>query len=146
MLFTSVGRGLGFDFIDDFLDDRFTAAPSAKSAPTVMRTDIRDDGTNYILDMEVPGYKKEDLKIELKDGNLTVTASPDEKADGREAGGKLIHRERYRGSCKRSFYIGEDLRQDDIRASFENGVLSLRFPKEAPKPVEEAPRYIQIDG
>ena len=89
--------------------------------------------------MELPGYKKENVRAELKDGYLTVTAAADKSASE----GKLVHQERYTGSCKRTFYVGDALRQEDIHASFDSGLLRLRVPKEAPK-VEETPKYINI--
>ena len=111
-----------------------------------MRTDIKDDGTNYHLEMELPGFKKEDIKAELKDGYLTISATHSENKDEKDANGKVLRQERYTGSCQRSFYVGEELKHEDIKAGFENGILKLQFPKEAPKPVEESPKYIQIEG
>lgn len=146
MLFTPARRNYGFHLFDDLFDDPFFTAPTAHLQNTLMRTDIKDDGTNYLLDMELPGFKKEDIQAELKDGYLTITAAHQESSDTKDNDGKLLRQERYRGSCKRSFYVGEALHQEDIRASFENGVLKLQFPKEAPKAVEEAPKYIQISG
>ena len=93
-----------------------------------------------------PGFKKEEIQAELKDGYLTICATHNDNKEQKDANGKLIRQERYTGSCKRSFYVGEDLKHEDIKASFENGILKLQFPKEAPKPVEEVPKYIQIDG
>ena len=90
----------------------------------LMRTDVRDDGSSYILDIEMPGINK----------------------DEKDKEGKVLRQERYSGSCKRSFYVGDQLKQEDVKAAFENGVLQLRFPKETPKAVEEAPGYIQIEG
>ena len=111
-----------------------------------MRTDIRDDGSSYILDIEMPGFKKEDIQAELKDGYLTIAAVHQENRDEKDKEGKILRQERYSGSCKRSFYVGETLKQEDIHAHFENGILKLMFPKDAPKAVEEAPRYIEING
>ena len=109
-----------------------------------MRTDIREKDGNYLLDVELPGYSKEDIRIELKDGYLTITAQASVESD-EQAKVSYIHRERYTGSCKRSFYVGEQLRQEDIHAAFTNGVLRLTVPKDAPKAVEEAPKYISIN-
>ena len=108
--------------------------------------DIRDDGTNYLLDIELPGFKKEDIQAELKNGYLTIAASNENSKEEKDASGKVIRQERYSGSCRRSFYVGDQLKQEDIKASFENEVLKLQFPKDAPKAVEEPPRYIQING
>ena len=111
-----------------------------------MRTDIRDDGSSYILDIEMPGFKKEDIQAELKDGYLTIAAVHQENRDEKDKEGKILRQERYSGSCKRSFYVGDQLKQEDVKAAFENGILKLQFPKEAPKAVEEVPRYIPIEG
>ncbi len=147
MLFTPARRNYELDLFDDFFNDPFFTGNSRRQPDySLMRTDIHDDGTSYHLNMELPGFKKEDIQAELKDGYLTISASHEDNKDEKDEKGKLIRQERYSGSCKRSFYVGDALKQEDIKASFENGVLSLQFPKEAPKPVEEAPRYIPIEG
>ena len=146
MLFTPSRRNYGFDVFDDFFNDPFFTTPARGNNNTLMRTDIKDDGANYLLEMELPGFKKEDIKAELKDGYLTISATHEENKDEKDANGKLLRQERYSGSCKRSFYVGEALKQEDIRAGFENGILKLQFPKEAPKQIEETPKYIQIEG
>ena len=149
MLFTPARRNYGFDLFDDFFDYPFfhnMGNMGRRPENMLMRTDVRDDGSSYILDIEMPGLRKEDIKAELKDGYLTIAAVHEENKDEKDQEGKIIRQERYSGSCKRSFYVGEQLKQEDIRAGFENGVLKLSFPKEAPKAVEEAPRYIPIEG
>ncbi len=146
MLFTPSRRHTGFDLFDDFFNDPFFNASLAQPSNTLMRTDIKDDGTNYLLDIELPGFKKEDIRAELKDGYLTIAATHDDQKEEKDAAGKVVRQERYSGSCRRSFYVGDALKQEDIKANFENGILKLMFPKEAPKAVEEAPKYIQING
>ncbi|MCI9163158.1 MAG: Hsp20/alpha crystallin family protein [Lachnospiraceae bacterium] len=146
MLFTPARRHSGFDLFDDFFNDPFFSTSVSQPANSLMRTDVRDDGTNYLLDIELPGFKKEDIQAELKNGYLTIAASQEDNKEEKDANGKILRQERYKGSCRRSFYVGDQLRQEDILASFENGVLKLQFPKETPKAVEEAPRYIQING
>lgn len=146
MLFTPSRRNYGFDLFDDFFNDPFFTAPARGNNNSLMRTDVKDDGTNYLLEMELPGFKKEDIRAELKDGYLTISATHEENKDEKDPSGKLVRQERYSGSCKRSFYVGENLKQEDIKAGFENGILKLQFPKEAPKQVEETPKYIQIEG
>ena len=136
-------RNYGLNLLDDFFNDPFFAGSSDKSDDVkklpVMRTDIRETEDQYVLEIELPGFKKENIQAELKDGYLTDTATTDKSASE----GKLVHQERYTGSCKRTFYVGDALRQEDIHASFDNGLLRLRVPKEAPK-VEETPKYINI--
>ena len=141
-------RNYGLNLFDEFFNDPFftgsrETAEEPKNLP-VMRTDIREKDGNYLLDVELPGYSKEDIRIELKDGSLTITAQASVDSD-EQAKVSYIHRERYTGSCKRSFYVGEQLRQEDIHAAFTNGVLRLTVPKDAPKAVEEAPKYISIN-
>lgn len=146
MLFTPANRTYGFDFFDDLFNTPFFSAPASRSTNTLMRTDVKDDGINYLLTMDLPGFRKEDIKAELKDGYLTISAIHEESTDEKDNDGKLVLQERYRGSCKRSFYVGDNLKQEDIKAGFENGILKLQFPKEPPKPIEEAPKYIPIEG
>ncbi len=146
MLFTPARRHSGFDLFDDFFNDPFFSNASSQPSNTLMRTDIRDDGTNYLLDIDLPGFKKEDIQAELKNGYLTIGAVREDSKEEKDTNGKVIRQERYSGSCRRSFYVGDQLKQEDIQATFENGVLKLQFPKEAPKAIEEVPRYIQING
>jgi HSP20 family protein len=127
---------------DDFFNDPFFT-DAYHNNHSLMKTDIEDNGNGYVIDMELPGYKKEDVRAELKDGYLTISAntvSENEVKDQKN----YIRRERYSGSVKRSFYVGSGLKQDDIKASFENGILKLVVPKEAPKQIEEN-HYITIE-
>ncbi len=140
-------RNYGLNLFDEFFNDPFFTgsrekADEPKNLP-IMRTDIREKDGNYLLDLELPGFSKEDIRIELKDGYLTISAQAAQESD-EQAKGTYLHRERYTGSCKRSFYVGEQIRQEDIRACFANGVLCLTVPKDAPK-VEEVPKYISIN-
>lgn len=146
MLFTPAKRNYGFDLFDDFFNDPFFTNSLTRANTNMMKTDIQDNGTDYILDIELPGYKKEDIKAELKDGYLTISAAKDETKEEKDENNKFVRKERFTGSCKRSFYVGDKMEQSDIKASFENGILKLQFPKEAPKAIEEAPTYIQIEG
>ncbi len=125
------------NLFDDFFNDPFFTN-SIQSRQTLMKTDIEDDGTNYVIDMELPGYKKEDVRAELKDGYLTVFAEMKSSKEETDEKKNFIRKERYSGSCKRSFYVGTKLRQEDIKASFDNGILKLSFPKEAPKLLDES--------
>ena len=98
------------------------------------------------LDVDLPGYKKEDIKAELKDGTLTISASTNTEKEDKDKDGKFIRRERFSGSCSRSFYVGENLDQEDIKAKFENGILKLFVPKKEAKPEIEESKYIAIEG
>ena len=112
----------------------------------LMKTDIRDVDGNYELSMELPGFQKENVKIQLKDGYLTVQAFRTEKKDEKDDNGKYIHKERYTGQCSRSFYVGKELEHEDIHAKYDNGVLTVTFPKEAKKKVPEEKKFISIEG
>ena len=103
----------------------------------------RKDG-NYLVEMELPGYAKEDIKADLKDGYLTITAHKNETKEEKDARGKCIHKERYTGTCNRRFYVGEDVTQEDIKAAFKDGVLTLQIPQEVQKQ-EEQPKLITIE-
>ena len=145
MLMPSIfGENLFDDFMDGF------AFPTAnwnyaKNTANVMKTDIKENDKGYELDFDLPGYKKEDVKAELKDGYLTISASNDNTKEEKDEDGKYIRKERYTGSVSRSFYVGKYVTEEDIHAKFENGILKLSVPKvDAPK-VEEN-KYISIEG
>ena len=125
--------GLFNDAFDDMMHDH-----------NMMKTDIREKDGNFILDMELPGFKKEDIQMELKEGYLTINASRNTNKEDKDDEGNIIHQERFSGTCTRSFYVGEDITHEDIKASFGNGELKVIVPKEAPKKVEEK-RFIPID-
>ena len=134
-------------FDDAFFSDRWTPWSGfyrTSSAPAKMNTDIRDTGNGYELDMELPGFKKEDVKVQLKDGYLTVSAEKNANNDQKDSSGNYVRRERYSGSYSRSFYVGNKVKPEDIHAKFEDGILKLAVPKEAPKQVEDK-TYIDID-
>lgn len=146
MLFTPARRNFGFDLFDDFFNDPFFSSSYSRQDSSMMKTDVKDDGVSYQLAIDLPGFKKEDIKAELKGGYLTIAASREENKDEKDETGKFVRRERYTGSCRRTFYVGDNIKQEDISAGFENGVLKIQFPKEAPKAVEAAPQYIPIEG
>ena len=136
-------RGLNTLF-DDMWNDPFFTRSYERSSSQVMRTDIHEKDGNYVVEMELPGYAKEDIKADLKDGYLTITAHKNETKEEKDAKGNCIHKERYTGTCNRSFYVGEELTQEDIKAAFTDGVLKLQFPKEVKKQ-EEQPKLITIE-
>ena len=146
MLMPSIfGESLLDDFMNDFAFPYTGKRSYGKEAASLMRTDVKDTASAYELEIELPGVKKEDLKAELKDGYLTITAQASVDSD-EQAKVSYIHRERYTGSCKRSFYVGEDVSQDDISAKFENGTLMLTVPKKEHVPQVEEKKYIAIEG
>lgn len=145
MKLVPMNNNLGFSLFDNMFDDMFKDPFFTNSSTTkLMKTDIQEKGNNYILDMDLPGYDKSDIKAQLKDGYLTITAQKNTSKEDKDEKGNYIRRERYCGKCSRSFYVGENLKEEDIKASFNNGILKLTFPKEVGKKEEEI-KYITID-
>ena len=138
-------RNNGYNLWDDFFNDPFFRNPFDSGKSSFMQTDIEDKDSCYLMSIELPGFQKEDIHVELKDGYLTISAQKNEDHDEKDEKGNFIRRERYTGSCQRSFYVGEQVRQEDINASFKDGVLSLNVPKEQPKAIEETSRFIPIE-
>ncbi len=129
-------RLFGEDLFDNFFNDDFMMRPFQQRAnvPQMMKTDVRELENAYEVDMELAGFKKEDIKLDLKDGYLTVNATRNAENNEQNDQGKLIRQERYVGTCSRSFYVG-DIKPSDIGAKYEDGVLKLTIPKEQPKAV-----------
>ena len=149
MLLPSIfGENLFDDWFDlpDFRDlDRVEKKLYGKHAAHLMKTDVHEQEDHYEVDMDLPGFKKEEISLELNNGYLTVSAAKGLDKDENDKKGKLIRQERYAGSMQRSFYVGENLTEEDIKASFKHGVLSLTIPKkEAPKLPEK--KRIMIEG
>ena len=136
----------GFPFYDDKADKKVEKKLYGRHAQNLMKTDIKDVDGNYELSMDLPGFHKEDVKIQLKEGYLTIQASRTENKDEKDNNGKYVHRERYTGQCSRSFYVGKELEHEDIHAKYDNGVLTVTFPKEAKKKVPEEKKFISIEG
>ena len=116
-----------------------------KNVSRLMKTDVRETEKTYELDIDLPGFKKDEIQIELKDGYLTVSAAKGLDKDEEDKKGKYIRKERYAGAMQRSFYVGENLTQEDIKAKYENGILRLSVPKKEAKPVETK-KTIAIEG
>ena len=114
-----------------------------QNAKNLMQTDIKEFDNGFELIMDLPGFKKEEVQAALEKGYLTVTATKGVEEE-ENSGGKYIRRERYTGSCQRSFYVGEGVKQEDLKAAFNNGILTVAVPKEVQKPVEEK-QYITIE-
>lgn len=111
-----------------------------------MKTDIKDTEDGYELSMELPGFSKEDISAQLRDGYLTISAAKNEVKDEKDKEGNYIRKERYSGKCSRSFYVGKELKQEDIRAKFDNGKLVLRFPKAEERKEVPSEEFISIEG
>ena len=116
-----------------------------KHARNMMKTDVRETEKTYELDIDLPGFKKDEIQIELKDGYLTVSAEKGLDKDEEDKKGKYIRKERYAGALSRTFYLGEEIREEEIKAKFENGILSVSIPKEEEKKVG-GPKHISIEG
>ena len=138
------------NLFDDFFDDfaRPIRKPVRYSIPatTTMKTDVRENEDSYELDIDLPGYKKEDVRAELKNGYLTISATTKNENDEKDENGRYIRRERYYGSCSRNFYVGEEVGQEEIKAKFEDGILKISVPKKEAKPEIEEKKYIAIEG
>lgn len=135
------------NFLEDFFDNRFSfrdvGAPDSTAA---MNADIQEFEDRFQLELELPGLKKEDIRAELKDGYLVVRAKREDCREEQDENGRYIRRERYCGAYQRSFYVGKDLRQEDIKAGFENGILTIQVPKKVEKPAVKEKQYIAIEG
>ena len=130
-----------FDLFDEMFNDPFFTRGENK----LMKTDIKEKGDKYLLEVDLPGYEKENIKIEIDDGYLTVHASMNKNVDESDKDSKYVHKERYVGECSRSFYVGEDIDQEDIKASFKNGTLKIEVPKKDQKKLEDNKKYIDIE-
>lgn len=109
----------------------------------IMKTDIKEHKDNYSILIDLPGYNKEDIKISVDDGYLTISATMSKDEEEKEHG-KFVRRERYFGECSRSFYVGDNVLVEDIKASFKNGTLNLSIPKKEQKQITEK-KYVQIE-
>ena len=132
-------------FHDDVFDDFFDFSAPAYSGSELMNTDIKETEKGYELAISLPGVKKEDIKAEVKDGYLMITAAANSKTDEKDKTGKYIRRERYSGSMSRSFYVGDEVTQDEIQAKYEDGILRLNIPKKEKAAVEQK-KYVAIEG
>ena len=145
---STVGENLFDDWMDFPFDDDFFGRKNplyGKHAKNMMKTDVRETDNGYELDIDLPGFKKDEISAQLKDGYLTISAAKGLDKDEKEKDGKYIRRERYAGTMSRSFYVGEGVEQDDIHAKYENGILKLSIPKKDAKEVEQK-KYISIEG
>ena len=132
-------------FIDDVFEDDFFG-DILKKQSSFGKTDIKELKDNYLLEIELPGFNKEDIKAEINNGYLIVTAAHNENKDEKDKEGKYIRKERYTGQFTRSFYIGDNITQEDIKGKFENGLLKLEVLKKEAKELAEEKKYIQIEG
>ena len=131
------------EFFDPFFED-FFGKEYKRTSNELMKTNIKDEGDHYSFEVELPQVKKENVKVSVEDGYMTIYAEYNNSENEKNSNGKYIRRERYYGSTSRSFYVGEGIHQEDVKASFDNGELKIVVPKEAPKQVEEN-KFIPIE-
>ena len=143
---------LGENLFDDFMNDfRLPAFPDVdkelygKHAKNLMKTDVRETKNSYEVDVDLPGFKKDEINAQLDNGYLTISAAKGLDKDEKDKKGKYIRKERYAGAMSRSFYVGEGVTQEDIKAKYEDGILRLSVPKKEAKAVENK-KYIAIEG
>ena len=133
------------DFMDDLFDMPQRTYAKSYSAKGLMKTDIKESEEGFTVEMDLPGFCREDISAELKDGYLTVAATAkkaeENTSDKKE---KYVQKERFHATCNRSFYVGDNMKQEDIKAKFENGVLTLQVPKKEEIPEEQTKKFITI--
>ena len=130
----------GENLFDDFFSDDFMNFPAwsgrsplyGKHAKNLMKTDVRETDSSYELDVDLPGFKKDEISVDLKDGYLTISAAKGLDKDEQDKKGKYIRQERYAGACSRSFYVG-DIKPEDVSAKYEDGILKISLPKAGKK-------------
>ena len=127
-----------FDLFDDFFKDDFFQ----KKETNLMKTDIRETKDSYIIEMDLPGYSKDNINLSLKDGYLNISAKVEKEKNENEES-KYVRKERYYGECSRSFFVGDNLKEEDINAEFKDGILKIDVPKKEEKPSDET-KYIEI--
>ena len=136
-----------FPFFDENAGNKIVKKLYGRHAKNMMKTYIKELEGGYELEMDLPGFTKDEITAELKDGYLTVSATKGlDKDEQEKETGKYIRRERYAGACQRSFYVGEDITEQDIKAEFKHGILKLFVPKKEAQPKVENKKYVAIEG
>lgn len=142
----------GEDLFDDMFDDMYGMRPFfgnhnplyGKNAKNLMKSDVRETEDAYELDIDLPGFKKDEVSLKLEQGYLTISAAKGLDKDDENKNGRYIRRERYTGACSRSFYVGDQLKPEDVSAKFEDGILKIHLPKAAPE-LPAQPNLIAIE-
>lgn len=138
------------DFFDNFLADPFdtffSGAPVQRETPQMMRTDIKEHDDRYELVIDLPGFNKDDITAELKDGVLTISAHTNQESEDKDEKGTYVRKERFTGQCSRSFYVGDDVEESDVHAKFDNGTLKIEIPKKTEQKKLEEKKTIAIEG
>ncbi len=139
------GERLFDDFMDGFAFPNVGKVLYGKHEPAIMKTDVKEKENAYEVDVDLPGFKKDEIQMELENGYLTIHAVKGLDKDTKDKDGRYIRRERFAGNVSRSFYVGDHVQQEDIHPKFENGILSFELPKDQ-KAVEKKSNYISIEG
>ena len=134
------------NLFDDFFGDMFGGDffDTSSRMPQLMKTDVVEKDGQYMLDIELPGYDKNDISAELKDGYLTIMANKDQTIENKDEKSNYVRKERYTGSCQRSFYVGDDVKEEDIQAGFKDGILKIAVRKPELKEIKDDRKLIPI--
>ena len=136
-----------FPFFDDNTESNVEKKLYGRRGKNLMKTDIKETEGGYELEMDLPGFTKDEIKVSLENGYMTIsTAKGLDKDEQDKKSGRYIRKERYAGSCERSFYVGEDITEEDIKGEFKHGILKLFVPKKEAKPAVEQKKYVSIEG
>lgn len=135
-----IPRRNDFDLLDDIFGDPFFK----HNGNGIMKTDIKENDGTYSIEVDLPGYEKENIKIDIDDGYLTINATMNADKEEKEEG-KFVRRERYFGECSRSFYVGDNIEVEDVKATFKNGTLKLDIPKKEKTKELPEKKYVQIE-
>lgn len=146
MLPSILGENLLDSLWEDFAFPDIEKKLYGRQSNNRMKTDVRETPNGYEVDIDLPGFKKDEIRMQLKNGYLTVNAAKEMNQEEKNEQGTYVRRERYSGSMSRSFYVGESIAEKDIHPKYENGILSFCLPKEDKKQIEEKESYISIEG
>ena len=136
-----------FPFFDDNAESNVEKKLYGRRGKNLMKTDIKETEGGYELEMDLPGFTKDEIKVSLENGYMTISAAKGlDKDEQDKKPGRYIRKERYAGSCERSFYVGEDITEEDIKGEFKHGILKLFVPKKEAKPAVEQKKYVSIEG
>ena len=136
-----------FPFFDDNTKSNVEKKLYGRRGKNLMKTDIKETEGGYELEMDLPGFTKDEIKVSLENGYMTISAAKGlDKDEQDKKSGRYIRKERYAGSCERSFYVGEDITEEDIKGEFKHGILKLFVPKKEAKPAVEQKKYVSIEG
>jgi HSP20 family molecular chaperone IbpA len=138
-----VPRKNSYDLLDDIFDEDFFNIKPAKNE--IMKTDIKEHDNRYEMITDLQGYDKRNIKISIDNGYLTIYAKTNNEKEDKEKNGKVVRKERYYGECQRSFYVGDDIKEEDIKATFDNGTLTINIPKKEKFSQENKKKYIEIE-